>query len=136
MIAQRSIDTNILVRYLVRDDEPQFGQVRRLFDEVHESGERLFVPVTVMLELVWVLQKCYEIDRDAVLGALEAISDTDVLELEDAASVTAWIALARESKADIADLWHGVRAQRSTGKPMLMLDRKAVKAGRGVFLAP
>ncbi|MBI4754506.1 MAG: type II toxin-antitoxin system VapC family toxin [Betaproteobacteria bacterium] len=47
-----ALDTNILARYLLKDDETQFERARALLDG---SGEYA-VPVTVFLELVWVLR--------------------------------------------------------------------------------
>jgi len=40
-----AIDTNVLVRLLTRDDEPQFQQAATLFAE-----NKIFIPETVILE--------------------------------------------------------------------------------------
>ena len=50
----RAIDTNILVRALVQDDPAQSARAQRLLRE-----HQVFVPVTVMLELEWVLRSRY-----------------------------------------------------------------------------
>jgi predicted nucleic-acid-binding protein len=47
-----ALDTNILARYLLKDDEAQFDLARAII----EGPERLVVPVTVLLELAWVLE--------------------------------------------------------------------------------
>jgi len=47
-----AVDTNILVRLLIADDLAQFKRARRLL----EGDDTYWVPVTVLLELVWVLQ--------------------------------------------------------------------------------
>jgi predicted nucleic-acid-binding protein len=47
-----ALDTNILARYLLKDDTEQFERARALI----ESAERITVPVTVLLELAWVLE--------------------------------------------------------------------------------
>jgi predicted nucleic-acid-binding protein len=46
------LDTNILVRYLTKDDEKQWKQAA----EIIESGEQCFVANIVLCELVWVLR--------------------------------------------------------------------------------
>jgi predicted nucleic-acid-binding protein len=48
----RAIDTNILVRALVRDDAVQSAKAEALL----QGDEQLYVPVTVILELEWVLR--------------------------------------------------------------------------------
>jgi len=47
-----ALDTNILARYLLQDDEKQAEEAARIM----ESGETLFVTATVVLELAWVLK--------------------------------------------------------------------------------
>lgn len=47
-----ALDTNLLARLLLRDDARQYTRVRQLLAQ----GQDLTAPVTVMLELVWVLE--------------------------------------------------------------------------------
>ena len=51
-----AIDTNVLVRFLIQDDEQQGHLARKLIQHVLARGETLFIPVTVLLELEWVLR--------------------------------------------------------------------------------
>ena len=55
-----SIDTNVLVRLLAADDAKQAAQARALMHSATQVGESLFVPLTVVLELEWVLRSRYE----------------------------------------------------------------------------
>jgi predicted nucleic-acid-binding protein len=54
-----SLDTNILVRYLFEDDPQQLAAAKRLLRAAIRAGETLFVPITVLLELEWVLRSNY-----------------------------------------------------------------------------
>ena len=47
-----ALDTNVLARYLLNDDAAQAEAAEALLS----SGERFFVPLTVWLDLVWVLE--------------------------------------------------------------------------------
>lgn len=49
-----ALDTNILVRWLVNDDAAQCAKMSSLLAATAANGERLFVTITVMLELVGV----------------------------------------------------------------------------------
>ena len=51
-----ALDTNVLVRYLVQDDPAQFAAAKRLVGRYLDEGLSLFVPLTVVLELEWVLR--------------------------------------------------------------------------------
>ena len=60
-----SVDTNIIIRLLTRDDETQFRKVYRLFE-----AEDIFIPDTVIMESEWVLRFAYEFDPGQVSDAL------------------------------------------------------------------
>jgi predicted nucleic acid-binding protein len=57
----RGADTNIIIRLLLRDDEQQAKKVYTLFKEVEAEKGILFVPLLVVLELIWVLESVYKI---------------------------------------------------------------------------
>ncbi len=60
-----AIDTNVLVRLLTRDDEPQSRQASALF-----TKNKIFIPETVILETEWVLRFAYKLPQAAILEAL------------------------------------------------------------------
>lgn len=49
------IDTNVIIRFVTRDDTSQFKAARSLL-----AREVCFIPVTVTLEVVWVLENVYQ----------------------------------------------------------------------------
>ena len=63
MTVAGSIDANILVRHIVKDDDLQTMAVAKAFDQHIRRGESLLVPVTVMLELEWVLRSRYKFQQ-------------------------------------------------------------------------
>lgn len=63
-----ALDTNILARFLLKDDAVQFMQVCELLGR----SEVYTAPPTVMLELVWVLENC-DYNRAEVTQGLRAL---------------------------------------------------------------
>ena len=61
-----SIDTNIIIRFLVKDDKAQFGKAYRLI-----SAHEVYVSDTVVLETEWVLRYAYGFDSAKICEALE-----------------------------------------------------------------
>lgn len=53
----KSVDTNVLVRFILGDDPEQSAQAEAIVKE------GVFVPITVLLELGWVLGSRYGLDR-------------------------------------------------------------------------
>ena len=63
-----SVDTNVVIRLLTRDDEAQYGKAYRLFDK-----KTVFVSDTVLLETEWVLRYAYELDRGLINESLAGL---------------------------------------------------------------
>lgn len=64
-----ALDTNLLVRFLVQDDAVQGAAATRLIQGAVLSGGTLFVPVTVLLALEWVLRSAFGFDKPTVMQA-------------------------------------------------------------------
>ena len=71
-----ALDTNVLVRYVVQDDSGLPAAAKRLITRCVREGQLLFVPVTVMLELAWVLRASFGYDKDDVLQVLSSLPST------------------------------------------------------------
>lgn len=63
-----ALDTNLLARLLLRDDAAQYKRVKALF----ETHQIFTAPVTVMLELVWVLES-RDISATQIASGLNAL---------------------------------------------------------------
>lgn len=61
-----AIDTNIVVRFLTRDDEAQYQKAYKVF----AASESIFIPKTVILETEWVLRFSYKFSSERIVFAL------------------------------------------------------------------
>jgi len=101
------LDTNVLARYFVAEadadatTESQRQAARRLI----ESGEPLYLPKTVVLELEWVLRGYYRFDVEDVLRVLDQLLNHPCLTTEDRPSLEQAVAGLR-SGLDFADALH------------------------------
>jgi predicted nucleic-acid-binding protein len=57
-----------------------------LFESARADQSALFVPSTVLLELELVLRSRYQFDKATVLGAFNALLETQELEFQDEAA--------------------------------------------------
>ncbi len=60
-----AIDTNIIIRFLTRDDEQQYKKSFAIF-----KTKEVFIPDTVILETEWVLRYAYEFSPKEICNAL------------------------------------------------------------------
>ncbi len=121
------LDTNVLVRWILDDDEKQAARVQLLFEEARASQAALFVPVTVVLELEWVLRSRYLLDKVTVLGAFNALLETQELEFQDEAALERALSLYRQSSADFADCLHAGQCGSAGRAPMVTFDETAAR---------
>jgi predicted nucleic-acid-binding protein len=97
------IDTNVLVRFLVRDDEGQYEKARRLIQREVSAGEPVFVSLPVLLETQWVLRSRYRLPKADRLAAVSALLDTTDLLFEDEPAVEEALFRWKDSAVEFAD---------------------------------
>jgi predicted nucleic-acid-binding protein len=101
------LDTNVLARYFVEEEgadgatQTQRQAARRLI----ESGQDLFLPKTVALELEWVLRGYYGFVAEQVLQVFEHLLQHPCLRVEDRPGLEQALAGLR-SGLDFADALH------------------------------
>ena len=122
-----SLDTNILVRYLVKDDELQFALAEKLIQAVLQAGQKLYIPITVTLELEWVLRSNFGFGKDQIIGAISSLLASVELSFESEAAAEVALALYQRNKADFADCVHVALAHAAGERPLWTFDRAASK---------
>jgi predicted nucleic-acid-binding protein len=117
------LDTNLLIRYLTKDDTSQFTKVKRLIQEAVERDERLLINCAVLCEVTWVLDTAYEYSRADIADALERILETAQFDIERAHEARQALGDFRSTKAGFADALIG-RVNRALGaKQTFTFDR-------------
>ena len=129
-----ALDTNVLVRYLVQDDRAQFAAAKRLIGRCLDEGLSLFVPVTVVLELEWVLRSNFEFAKGDILQALSSLFSATELTLESERALEVELQLFRESTADFADCLHIALATQAGEQPLWTFDKVAAKVSGAQLL--
>ncbi len=100
----KGVDTNFLVRFLTRDDEQQANVVFTAVKFAESTRERLFVPLMVVLELIWVLESAYAIPRNDIVEAIGDLLFLPVFQFEQAKVVQEALVAAASSTHDLSDL--------------------------------
>lgn len=77
------LDTNIILRYLVKDDESLFKKAEAIFKEGESGKRKLMVKVVVVAETCFVLESFYQKSRVDIAGAMEVLLSQKWLKVED-----------------------------------------------------
>ena len=121
------LDTNVLVRWLVADDDDQTQHAQKLFKSAVSRQATLFVPSTVMLELEWVLRSRYRFDKNSVLQAFNALLETQELEFHAEDALELALHAYRQGAAEFADCLHAGLCAAADRAPLLTFDEKAAR---------
>jgi predicted nucleic-acid-binding protein len=124
-----ALDTNVLVRYLVQDDEIQSAAARRLIRKCVVDERTLYVPVTVTLELEWVLRTSFELAKDDVMEVLSSLFSAAELSFESEHALEVALQSYRNGTADFADCLHIALAAQAGESPLWTFDKRAAKVG-------
>ena len=122
-----ALDTNVLVRFLVKDDAVQLATAKALISRSVSKGEALFVPVTVALELEWVLRANFSFAKTEVMQTLSRLLGTTDMRFESESAVELALVLYGKSKADFSDCLHVALAHLANEQPLWTFDRAAAK---------
>jgi len=110
------LDTNLLIRYLTKDDSAQYAKASRLIEQAVQRDERLLVNSIVLCEITWVLDAAYKYSRADIADALERILHTAQFDVERAPEARQALDDFRSTQAGFADALIG-RINRSLGAP-------------------
>lgn len=118
-----ALDTNVLVRYLVRDDAAEFEAVRALLESLTIECPG-YVCREVIVELVWVLERSYGYSRGQIATILEELAASEELVVEAADEVARAAFLYRRGDGGFSDLMIIVAGKRAGVRSLCTLDRK------------
>ena len=118
------IDTNVLVRYLVQDDEKQAASATKIFNLVSDTNPA-FINNIVMCEMVWVLSRAYKYQKKIILEVLEQLLTTSGIEFENAEIIRKALRRYSKGKGDFSDFMIAETNKSNGASTTYTFDRKA-----------
>lgn len=96
------LDTNVIVRYIVKDDPTQSALAVKFIRSLSDD-DRAFISLVVVAELIWVLESSYGFNRSELVDVIESLLSSKELILENAELVSQAVHLFRRGKADFSN---------------------------------
>jgi predicted nucleic-acid-binding protein len=122
-----ALDTNVLVRYLLLDDETQSPRAAALINGSAARGEKMFVSHVVLCEVTWVLRTAASLTRDEVAAALTGMIRTAQFVVEDPDIANRALHRYEAGGADFADYLIAERAAAAGFDQVVTFDKKLLK---------
>ena len=128
-----AIDTNILLRYIVRNNQEQ-ADVARHFIESRTPERPAFISREVALEFVWVLERSYSYPRDKIADTMLSLTSTPNIVVESKEDVVNAVTRYGQTSADFSDLMILAAANRAGAMPLYTFDRKLARMDGAALL--
>ena len=127
-----AVDTNVLARFFINDEEDREAEKQRPA-AIAALSEKVFVPMSVILEFEWVMRGFYELPRKEIQRVFESLCGLANVQVENRASVLAALD-AYKNGLDFADALHLARADFCT--TFLSFDVRLKKRADAAGLSP
>jgi predicted nucleic-acid-binding protein len=111
-------NTNVILRYLLKDVPEQYAQVEKFFDDVRTGMTKAVILESVLAECVYILLKFYRVPKqiavESLIGLLQykGVANKDKAELVDA------LQMFTQQTIDIVDCLLLAKARHGKGRPL------------------
>lgn len=129
----RGVDTNVVMRLFVADDQEQHRMARNFFDQC-DADNPASVSLVVVVELAWLLRSRYGYPQEQVLDVLEALTNSVNVHVQDPELVEDAIANSRNNNTGIADELIAGLCRRAGCSTIATFDRRAARKVGGMEL--
>jgi len=96
-------DTNVIIRYLMKDDEAQYSKAKEFFDKVKNGSSKAIIIESVVAECIYVLTKIYRVPRTTAAESLSDILHYRGIANDDQKELIHALALFSKRSLDIVD---------------------------------
>ncbi len=118
-----ALDTNVLARLVLRDDEAQALRACELVDTHAHNDGSLFVSDLVLAEFAWVLRGRYTLPGEAIARALRALIDNATLTWQSRAAAVEALRSFEHGGVDFPDCLMVALAQAHGCEAIATFDR-------------
>ena len=92
------VDTNILLRYLLKDDEELSSKAIEIID-----NNKIFIPTEVIVEASYVLKKVYSVERAKIFEAIKLLLTMEDVIFQNNKTIELAFKTYAETNLDIVD---------------------------------
>ncbi|HIC91380.1 MAG TPA: PIN domain-containing protein [Syntrophaceae bacterium] len=105
---KKFIDTNIFLRYLIKDDSSKYHKCREVFKRAIEGKIYLATSGMVIAELIWTLLSYYKVSKADVIEKISIIISTENLYIHDKDIIADALVLYSRKNIDYIDAYNAV----------------------------
>jgi predicted nucleic acid-binding protein len=128
------VDTNVFLRFFVRDVESFYHKAKELFEQAENGKVKLETSDVVIAEIIWVLESYYGFSKNEIKDVIDAVLETKNLRTANHSRVKDAINLYEAGKMDFIDAYNIAYMKAKDFKKVATFDTKHFKNIEGVAL--
>ncbi len=97
------IDANVILRYLLRDNEDLYAKAEEVFNDVMEGKAKILILESVIAEVVYVLQRIYNVSRKEISEILKELIELRGVKVHNKGQMLKALEIFSEKKLDFVD---------------------------------
>ncbi len=117
------IDTSLLLRFLTKDFPEKRDKFKRLIRDTAKENGLLLIPLMVVIELVYVLEKIYRLPKWEVREKVESLETLPAVEIESEKVALEALRIYTEENLKFGDAMILAKSRISGIKPVYTFDR-------------
>ena len=97
------IDANVILRYLLRDNEELYAKAEGVFNDVMEGKRKILILESVIAEVVYVLQRIYNVNRKEISEILRELIELRGVKVHNKGQMLKALEIFSEKNLDFVD---------------------------------
>ncbi len=121
------VDTNYFLRFLLKDINNQYLEVKKLFLKASEGKEKLFTSTIVIFEINWVLSSVYKKSKGERAQTLQKVIALKFIDLAERQILSDSMVVFQNTSLDLEDCYNLAYAKARVAKEFRTFDIKLAK---------
>jgi len=126
------VDTNVFLRFFVRDVESFYQKAKELFEKAEKGEVKLETNDMVIAEIVWVFESYYDFSKAEIKEVIDTILETKNVKVANRVRVKEAIGLYALGKMDFIDAYNIAYIKAKDYKKVATFDVKHFKNVEGI----
>jgi len=131
-ITECSLDTNVLLRWIIGDDVKHLKLVQDLIEK--PSIKKIHLADVVIAEMVWVMQSLYKLDRTEIVEAIEILLNSPKFVLNKSLFAKVVEIYPNKKSLSFVNLMLVFYTQLNQSEPLVTFDTKLSKNFSSILL--
>jgi predicted nucleic-acid-binding protein len=132
MVEEIFVDTNVFLRFFVRDIESFYQKAKELFEKAEKGNLRLETNEMVIAEIVWVLESYYNFSRIEIKEVIDTIIETRNIKVASHSKIRDAIKLYASDRMDYIDAYNIVYIKAKDCEKVATFDKRHFKSVEGI----